>query len=629
MSQRLVTRFRSLTNGLILVALLGAISACTEDDESVGVRFAGPFEGEGTLERPQGAFEMAPVETLMAPMRDGVQLATDVYRPLGKDANEAILIRTPYNKANFAPEVSRNGTVEVFVTHGYTVLVQDTRGRFGSEGAFAPAYRDDTDSYDTMDWAIEQAWSNGVLGTFGCSYLGENQITAAGLRHPAWKAAIPMASGGANGGVEGRNKPFALWNGGAFELAMGYSWFADNGGTTGVDGPGQIEAPDADARAEALFTLPLNEALRAISDKETQYEEYVSNHPGKDYWQQFPFLKGDEDISVPALFIESWYDYGPQETFAQLTHFQKRSGDLATAHRVVMDPGLHCRQHTLTDATVIGERPLGDARFDFFGLYLGWFDYWLKGEANGIENLPLLTYYKMGTNEWHTSDAWPLETAEMTPYYFDDGDTWGGLTKERPAQTAEDAFLYDPLDPLPTRGASVCCTLSPNGESLEGAFDHVANEERPDVLIYETAPLTEAVDVTGPVSVHLFVSSDAPDTDFTAKLMDVYPDGRSFNIVDNLQRMRWRDGYEAPQFMEPGKVYPVTIDLQATSNVFLEGHKIRVEISSSNFPRFSRNLNTGEDNHLTTATATARNVVHRGDTYASHILLPINRETAQ
>ena len=344
-------------------------------------------------------------------------------------------------------------------------------------------------------------------------------------------------------------------------------------------------------------------------------------------WRQFPYLTGSEDVSVPALFIESWYDYGPQDTFEQFNHFRARSGALKDSHRVVMDPGIHCGQHTLTDKTVIGERPLGDARFDFFRLYLAWFDYWLRGEETGADRLPLVTYFRMGDNRWRSAQAWPPQGVVMTPFYFDrkqtDQNAFGVLTKDQPQSSGFDVYVYDPANPSPTLGAPVCCTTAADGQSLEGAFDQSPNARRKDVLIYETEPLKHAMDVTGPVTVTLFVSSDAPDTDFTAKLIDVYPDGRAFNVVDGIQRMRWRSGYDKPRLLEQGGVYEVSLDLQATSNLFMPGRRIRVEISSSNFPRFSRNLNTGQDNHSTSDYRVANNKVHRGGMRASHIMLPV------
>ena len=626
-----------LATGFLVSAAL--FSACANKqstvDRAVAPSFAGPFEGRGELERPVGPYVVASVSEENVPARDGVLLATDVYLPAIDLPTEAILIRTPYDKEAFAPEVSQTGTVATFVEHGYAVLVQDVRGKHSSEGTFAPLYRDDVDSYDTMDWITSQDWSNGVVGTFGCSYLGETQVASVHLRHAAWKAAIPMSSSGANGGVAGRNKPFAQWNGGAFELAMGLAWFKKHGFSNGVDAQSSLgQEGEGFEVALALSSLPVSEALSGTAAGNSAYSEFVINPPGSLFWDEFPYLKGDERVSVPALFIASWNDYGPRDVLAQLDHFREHSGALRHAHRVVIDPGLHCDQHKLASDTIVGARSVGDARFDFFGLYLNWFDHWLRGADNGATKTPLVTYFRMGDNRWRTAPSWPVPETTLNPYYFTksaaegDGELDGRLSTKPPEIQSSLDYVYDPADPLPTLGAPVCCTNYDGGESLEGAFDQSANVARPDVLIFETDPLGQAVDVTGPISVILFVSSDAPDTDFTAKLLDVYPDGRAFNVVDGIQRMRWRNGFDAPAFLEPGEIYEVEIDLQATSNLFLPGHRIRVEISSSNFPRFSRNLNTGEPNHSGVEFRSATNSVHIGGVAASHILLPIVGESA-
>lgn len=611
--------------GLFILCWVIAVVVSACGDVASAPKFDGPFEGEGKVPRPLGEYALTPVETFHLEMRDGVSLATDVYKPADRPVSETILIRTPYGREAFAPASSQTGTVATFVEHGYVVIVQDERGRGASGGRFRPLARADTDNYDTMDWITAQAWSNDVIGTFGCSSLGENQVAAAHLRHPAWKAAIPMSSSGANNGVAGRRRPFAAWNGGAFELAMGLSWFAKYGVAESVQQRG-----DAPARVDprtVMRTLPVVDALDGAPGGVT-FSEFVSNHPGEPYWNQFPYLKGDESIGAPALFIGSWYDYGPAGVFAQWRHFKEFGGRYADAHRVIIDPGTHCGQHRLTDETLAGDRTLGDARFDFFALHLNWFGYWLRGEDNGADRTPAVTYFRMGDNTWRSAPSWPLPGDRSVRLYLNrsltpqnNGD--GELSLSAPLASSSLAYVYDPADPVPTLAAPVCCTGGPDGDSLQGAFDQSKNSARQDVLVFETSPLSKPIDVTGPISATLFVSSDARDTDFTAKLIDVYPDGRAYNIVDGIQRMRWREGYDAPLFMLDGVVYSVGIDLEATSNLFLPGHKIRIEISSSNFPRFSRNLNTGAPNHLTSEMEKARNVVHLGGENASFITLPI------
>ncbi|WP_179957420.1 CocE/NonD family hydrolase [Exilibacterium tricleocarpae] len=589
--------------------------------------FSGPFSGKAPVARPEGRYSWRLLSSQAVLTRDKISLSTDIYLPQNRTPTELILIRTPYDKDAFHPDNSVQGTVATFVTHGYAVAVQDVRGKFDSEGVFAPTSHDDVDSYDTMDWIVRQPWSNGKIGTFGCSYLGENQVTAARLKHAAWRAAIPIASAGASGGAGGRYRQFAFWNGGAFELAMGLSWFTSHGRKV----PQRIEGPPNYTGRfwPLMLTLPVAAALNDKAIPDNDFLSFISNSPKSPYWDQFPYLRDGDEIAVPALFIESWYDYGPADVFSQLKHFQSHSGDLGDDHRIVIDPTTHCMQHSLSGSTLVGHRNLGDARFDYWKLYLNWFDHWLRGVNNGINEMPVVQYYQMGLNRWRTSESWPVSNTRFTKFYLAStrgarsrkGD--GVLKSDAPSKPGRDTFLYNPLNPVPTRGGPTCCVPVEDGKSAEGAYDQSDIQLREDVLVYSTAPLKKSIDVTGPVKAVLFVSSDMPDTDFTAKLVDVYPDGRAFNIVDGITRMRWRKGYDREHFLQPGRVYKVEIDLQATSNVFLKGHQIRLEVSSSNFPRFDRNLNTGGANFDEKEGRIATNSVHYSPKYTSHLVLPV------
>ena len=615
-----------LRTSSLLLAL--AVSACAPNSTSTDNALnglAGPFESAGPVPRPQGPHDVVLFEEALVPMRDGTRLATDVYLPGDSQPTEAILIRTPYSKKAFSPETSQTGTVATFVEHGYAVLVQDVRGKYGSEGRFAPTYRDNVDSYDTMDWIIDQTWSNGVVGTHGCSYLGENQVTAAALRHPAWKAAIPMASSGANAGVRDRHRNFALWNGGAIELAATLAWFSDYGGGNGVDGAQENNAEPFGDFKDAADHLPVRDAFGKYSRRDTQYEEFVENPPGSAYWAQFPYLTGDERISVPTLFVESWYDYSSQDVFEQLQYFRDNSGPLKDDHRIVVHAGTHCSEHMLTDDMVIGERNVGDARFAFFDLYLMWFDQWLRGNASGAETLAPVTYFRMGDSRWRTAQSWPPTAAARTQLFLSPAtDTEpSALSYEAPVGQHKRSFAYNPLSPTPSLTPTPCCASADEASDLDSAFDQSPNKDRSDVLLFESPVLDADLDVTGPVTLVLFVASDAPDTDFTAKLLDRQPNGRLFNVVDGIQRMRWRDGFEKPAFMEPGDIYRIEIDMQATSNLFRKGHRIGVEISSSNFPKYSRNLNIHDDPHTSTRTRIARNSIYFGGETPSHLLVHV------
>jgi putative CocE/NonD family hydrolase len=295
----------------------------------------------------------------------------------------------------------------------------------------------------------------------------------------------------------------------------------------------------------------------------------------------------------------------------------------------VIAPTLHCSYKRATENTIVGERSVGDARLDYDALTYGWFDHFLKGENNGLlDTLPRVRYYTMGSNEWQTSDSWPPKGAAPVTYYFSSngkantlyGD--GALTTGAPGSDRPDTFTYDPMNPVPSHGGNVCCT----GNAVQGgAFDQRVMEARNDILVYSTEPLKEGMEVSGPVEVTLYVSSDAKDTDFTAKLIDVYPDGRAYNLDETIQRMRYRDGYGRKVLMQPGQVYEVTLGHMNTSNFFEPGHRIRLEISSSNFPRFDRNLNTGGNNYDETKGVVARNSVHHSKKYPSSVKLSVVR----
>lgn len=615
---------RRARRGLAVAAALAAMAAAHAQVAGL----TGPFPGSQPLPRPAGTYALVRHGTERVPMRDGTALATDIYLPDRPGPQPVILIRTPYDKRAFSPERSIQGSVSAFVGHGYAVAVQDVRGKFASDGVFVPSLNDATDSYDTMSWIVKQPWADGKIGTYGCSYLGEAQVIAAPLRHPAWKAAIPMAATGASGGAGGRNLPFADWNGGAFELASSVGWFASFGRKV----PQRSDSkPDYTGEIWPLLQrLPVNAALDNPAFPASDYRDFVSHPPGDRFWAKFPYLKEGDRVAVPALFIDSWYDYAPAVAFSQLAYFRSHSGALGPTHRIVIDPSTHCDQHFEANPTVIGDRTVGDARFDFWGLYFAWFDRWLRGADTGVERMPLVQYYTMGENRWHQAPRWPVPGSRDVPFYLDSrigaqsrkGD---GVLRIRPARGRRiDRFVDDPANPVPSIGGPLCCVPAKDDKSPAGAFDQTPVEDRRDVLVYSTPPLAHAVNVTGPIHAELYVSSDAPDTDFTAKLVDVDAAGRAWNVVEGITRMRWRGGYARPRPpLVPGAVYKVTIDLQATSNSFLAGHRIRLEIASSSFPRFDRNLNAGGDNFAQSAPRIAHNAVHIAARYPSRLILPV------
>ncbi|HEV2665571.1 MAG TPA: CocE/NonD family hydrolase, partial [Blastocatellia bacterium] len=471
-----------------------------------------------------------------------------------------------------------------------------------------------------------QSWSNGNIGTIGCSYLGDVQILQAQARHPNLKAMIPQAAGSSIGAAGNRYYYFGVRKGGNVELAGGLGWFANNGNKV-RSAPSQSLPPSTFRKF--WDTLPLLGMVDRAGGPPSDWNEIVSRELDDPWWDQFGYLKGDEKFDVPALHINSWYDFGVAETMLEFNLL--RTNAVSARGRdnqfAVISPTSHCRSETATSRTIVGHRDVGDAQFDYFNLYLSWFDYWLKGIENGVTKRPKLMLYVMGRNLWRGEQEWPLARTRFTKYFLhSDGRAnsrfgTGALNTTLGKQEPPDKYTYDPGSPTPSRGGPVCCTGTP--DAPEGSFDQSEVEARKDVLVYTTAPLKEGIEVTGPITATLYVSSSARDTDFTVKLVDVYPNGVAYNVQEGILRARHREGFTRKVWMKPNEVYEVTVDLEVTSNYFAPGHRIRVEVSSSNFPRFDRNLNTGGANYDETKWVKAENLIHHSAKYPSHILLPV------
>ncbi|MGH8193009.1 MAG: CocE/NonD family hydrolase [Woeseiaceae bacterium] len=542
---------------------------------------------------------------IMVPMRDGVRLSTDLYFPEEAAGKlPAVLWRSIYDKTG---AYGREPALRELVQQGYVAVIQDTRGRGSSEGEFTPSVGDRNDGYDTVDWLTGQPWSNGKVGSAGCSSLGESQLLLAAARHPHHVAAIPQASAS---GFFIRGRPWASFDGGVFELAQTAGWFSVDG--HGVD----------------FSVLPIIDVLKKAGRPPSHYEKFAASNPVGPYFQALEWIRPGETLDVPALFFDSWYDYGAAETLDLFNMLRSGSaGALARNNQfVIIAPGTHCGYRDATERTIVGERDLGDARFDVLDLQIRWFDHWLKGIDNAVVDRPRIRYYLMGANEWRNADTWPVAGTRFTRLYLGSGGRAnslrgdGTLDFEPPSQRAADTFIYDPASPVPSLGGHACCTGT---DTESGSYDQTRIEMRDDVLVYTSAPLDQGIEVTGPLKLTLQVSSSAVDTDFTAKLVDVYPDDRAFNIQEGVLRMRYRDGFDKSLRMQSGEVYEAHIDLHATSNFFGPGHRIRLEVSSSNFPRWDRNLNTGGNNYDETEFEIARNSVHHSTERPSYLILPI------
>jgi putative CocE/NonD family hydrolase len=565
-----------------------------------------------------------------ARMRDGIILHADVYRPAAAGRYPVILLRTPYNKSFGRIAYLQLDPMRA-ASQGYALVIQDTRGRFNSEGDFY-CFRDESqDGYDTVDWAAQQPWSDGNVGMYGASYMGATQWLAAIARPPHLKCIVPLIT--ASDYHEGWT-----YQGGAFELGFNLSWTLAN---LVLANFAHIKRPAAagdrlrqeliravDCMCEPFTYLPLKDfPLLAQENLAPYYNDWLAHPDDDEYWRQWNIEDRHSQITVPALNVGGWYDIFLGGTLRNYLGMRQHGGSAqATQQRLIIGPWFH----TTMWPNIAGEVDFGvmaqGLAIDIEGIILRWFDHWLKGIDTGLLREPPVKLFVMGENRWRDEPEWPLARAQNTRYYLHSGGRAntlhgdGVLGTELPGHEPADYYLYDPRHPVPTHGGGLCCWQA---SVPGGAYDQRLVEERPDVLVYSAPPLAQAVEVTGPLMLKLWATSSAVDTDFTAKLVDVDPMGYARNLTDGIMRARYRESAAKPTLIEPGKVYEYTIDLWATSNVFKAGHRIRVEISSSNFPRFDRNPNTGhpfaQDAELRPATQT---ILHDVD-HPSHIVLPI------
>jgi uncharacterized protein len=501
-------------------------------------------------------------------MRDGVKLAANVYLPARDHVRfPAILERTPYGKGG---EISPNHLA--FVENGYAVVVQDVRGRYESKGTFDPLRQEGPDGFDTIEWIARQDWSDGKVGMIGGSYRGIVQWKAALLNNPHLKAIFPVVSGS----DEYRDRFYST--GGAMKLGHRLGWMSEN-----LKAPGY--RPDF---GKFVLHLPLRTADVAATGWTSQMWRDVTAHPTYDaFWRGLSVEEHLDRIKIPVFAVGGWYDNFAESDLKAYAALRKSSG----LNRVLIGPWAH-NMSLPFEGVDFGPESSAPVR----SLQLGWFDQWLKGKDSPLMSEPPVKIFVMGANRWRDEREWPPKDAHPRRFYLESGgrantlDGDGALADHAPAHGAEDRFEFDPRNPAPTRGGAVCC----NPKVFPwGPMDQRPVEHRQDVLVYSTAPLKQDTEVVGPVEVVLYVATTAKDTDFSAKLVDVAPDGYARNLTDGLLRLRYRNSLERAELAKPGEVYRVTIDAGVTSNVFLKGHRIRVEISSSNFPRFDRNPNTG------------------------------------
>ena len=561
-------------------------------------------------------YEVVVEHNVAAKMRDGVTLKADVYRPKADGKFPVLLERTPYNKEGdkeFGLRAAARGFVAIF---------QDTRGRYASEGDFYTFKNEPNDGYDTVEWAAALPYANGKVGMFGGSYVGATQMLAA-MTHPPHLVGIAPEVTASN------YHDGWTYQGGAFEQWFNQSW------ASGLTEDTLRRASDKVTNAlEWKNVLPLAEyPMRSVPDGKQlapYYADWLAHPSYDDYWKALAIEEHYGQIQVPVLNLAAWYDIFLGGSLRNYELLKSKAGSEAArkGQRLLVGLGGHAGGW---EQRKIGDVDFGEkAPFDGDALVLDWYDMLLKGIRNSFASGKPVRIFVMGRNEWREEDDWPLARAKATKYFLHSGgneDSLAGdgvLSTEAPAAgmtaQAKDSFEYDPANPVPTIGGPLCC----RGDLLKpGPFDQTTAEQRKDVLVYSTAVLAKDIEVTGPVTAELWVSSSALDTDITAKLVDVGPNGFAQNLTEGILRLRYRDSQERPELLKAGTVYKVKLDLWATSNVFLAGHKIRLEISSSNFPRFDRNLNTGEEQARATRIVKATNTVVHDKEHPSALILPV------
>ena len=611
---------------------------------------------------------------VMVAMRDGKRMAADIYRPRDTSRKYPIIFsRTPYNFNFWDVRLGtwRDMSTELdAVKRGYVLVEMNERGHFFSEGDYDILGAPLTDADDQFTWMAMQPWSSGKIGLIGCSSTAEWQLAAASLGNKALTTIIPESFGAGVGKVGPYNEQGNWYRGGAVQMLF-IDWLYGEQNQVRPMFPANTSQADLIAAsrlfdlapqlppidwAKAYEHLPEKDIISAVggprgifADKmmNTTGGNMIARTPADPAWRKGGLWQSDTmPINVPGLWMMTWYDVSTGPNLAAYNFVREHAaGDAKNQQYAIIAPTLHCGYKRATEHTVVGERDMGDARLDYDALTYAWFDKFLKGDGGTlIDKTPRVQYYTMGMNKWQHSNTWPPEGAKTVTLALASegrantlhGDGQLVLYKSAPAllpftpgkvpaltrRDVRDTFVYDPMQPTPSYGGNVCCaanTIPGNG----GALDQRKMEERADILVYTSQPLARDTEVSGPITVTLFVSADVKDTDVTAKLIDVLPDGTAYNLDETIQRLRYREGDDKTVWLEKDRVYKVTLTPMVTSNLFAAGHRIRLEVAGSNFPRFDRNLNTGGNNFDETTGVTSHTSIHHSTQFPSTVTLTV------
>ena len=548
----------------------------------------------------QQTYEVAIDFNRRVPMRDRTELSADVYRPKTPGRFPVILNRTPYTKTS----ASNFKIAQYFVAHGYVVVFMDVRGRGDSDGTFEPYRNDGQDGYDTIEWCAAQQWSTGKVGTLGGSYNGAIQWLTAVKQPPHLATMIVLAS---------PSDPFVEWPTGQ-PLPVDISWYHFTAGHVLQN----MEAVDWKKLYEHLPLITMDEAMGRPN---RFWKEEVEHARLDSWWEYKRYQNKYERVRVPVLNISGWYDdeqVGTPLNFVGVTT-KGKTAEIRRSQRLLIGPW----PHAINSSTKIGQIDFGPtAVIDINAYWLRWFDYWLKGIDNGLSHEPPVRIFVMSENVWRYENEWPIARTQWTKYYLHSngkantlsGD--GSLSTTQPANEPADNYSYDPAKP-------VTFITDASFAQIGGPDDYRAIEERPDVLVYTSEPLTDDLEVCGPIRVRLAAASSARDTDFMAKLIDVWPNGYAQRLNDGMVRARFREGMDKPSLIEPGRVYDYDLDLWNTCQLYRKGHRFRIEISSSAFPKYDRNLNTGEALGQTSRMQVAEQTIYHDGKHLSYVVLPI------
>lgn len=554
-------------------------------------------------------------------MRDGVKLYADIYLPEAPGKYPTIVIRTPYG-------LQRDGMHQAVVKYaqrGYAVVVQDVRGRYESEGKWEPFRDEANDGFDTIEWAAAQSFSNGKVGTQGGSYLGHNQWQAAAQNPPHLVAIFPTLAS---------TNIYANWitMGGAFRLSFNYGWGV-------VRMPNRIMLPqywhtEAYMPEELkydniLMHLPLKDGdLQSAGYATQHYRDWLAHESYDQYWKSISDEERFDKIKVPAYTFGGWFDIFLTGTINGYTGMKNKGGSTQAraGARMIIGPWGHGSSQSYGDVDFTPA-----ALVDQFETELRFFDYHLKGINNGLEAEPPVRLFYMGINKWRNETDWPIPGTQYQQLYISSttsansvrGD--GKITLAKPVKAGKDMYRYDPDNPIKTLGGNNCCGTP----TLAGPKDQRPLEQKQDVLVYTSDFLDTTLTIAGPVKMKLFAATDGPDTDWMIKLVDVYPNGFAMPISEGIIRARFREGLDKVKLLKPGEVYEYDIELTGTANVFLPGHRIRIDITSSNFPQFDRNPNTGAPLGDNAIVRVAQQTIYHGDKQLSHIVLPVVKNIAE